>query len=144
MESPFVLSALGLIPRVKPLCISLERHSLRGGQLSYVALSYVWGDTSNLVPILCNGNSIAITPNLHSALLRLRDALTDQGRPLGRIATFDELGSDVCPIWIDSLCSYSHRTRIKPLRNLRYLILHLEEPNQDPFGAQKILGTKVR
>ncbi len=35
----------------------------------FQALSYVWGDPSNKLGILCNGQSFGVTENLHSALL---------------------------------------------------------------------------
>jgi hypothetical protein len=92
----------------------------------YEAISYVWGSHHTTVPIVCNGHRIHITVNLANALSRVR--YLDRPRIL----------------WADAICSYSDRSSIKHLRNLRYLIPHLEEPNHDPFRAQKILGTKVK
>ncbi|KAL5319190.1 hypothetical protein ACEPPN_012239 [Leptodophora sp. 'Broadleaf-Isolate-01'] len=34
----------------------------------YIALSYVWGDESSKVPIICDGKSISVTSNLRDAL----------------------------------------------------------------------------
>lgn len=53
---------------------------------SYEALSYVWGDTDVMRPILLSGKSFNITTNLHLALSRLRY----QDRP--RI------------LWVDAIC----------------------------------------
>ena len=38
----------------------------------YVALSYMWGDPTNTVPILVNNLEVQVTVNLRNALLRLR------------------------------------------------------------------------
>ncbi|RSL49822.1 hypothetical protein CEP54_012247 [Fusarium duplospermum] len=55
-------------------------------QPEYEALSYVWGDTNVNEHIFLDEQAIPITPNLHSALVHLRDA------------------SDVRTIWVDALC----------------------------------------
>ncbi|TGO57863.1 hypothetical protein BCON_0061g00280 [Botryotinia convoluta] len=52
----------------------------------YEALSYVWGSRSGSIPIDCDGKSLLVTENCHSALVRLR-------RRLWRRA-----------LWIDSIC----------------------------------------
>ena len=45
----------------------------------YDALSYVWGDTSNKVPILVNGKELMVTKNLWLALKRLRKSSLKAG-----------------------------------------------------------------
>jgi hypothetical protein len=70
----------------------------------YEALSYVWGDPENKVPIQCNGRRVEITVNLNAAFVRVRYS----GRPR--------------MLWADAVCSYSDRSSIKDLGNLRYLI----------------------
>ncbi|RSL86507.1 hypothetical protein CDV31_016390 [Fusarium ambrosium] len=55
-------------------------------QPEYEALSYVWGDTNVNEHIFLDEQAVPITPNLHSALVHLRDA------------------SDVRTIWVDALC----------------------------------------
>ena len=52
----------------------------------YEALSYVWGDPDETVPILINEHRFNITVNLYAALSRLRD------RSFERI------------IWVDAVC----------------------------------------
>jgi hypothetical protein len=52
----------------------------------YEALSYVWGDSKKPCFISINKQSLAVTENLHAALLRLRD------RSLQRI------------LWVDAIC----------------------------------------
>jgi hypothetical protein len=53
---------------------------------TYDAISYVWGDVQSTVAILCDGQSLQITENLHWALQRLR--LSD----LPRV------------VWADAIC----------------------------------------
>lgn len=69
---------------------SAIRCSLHVASLSerpaYEALSYVWGDENNLIPIQVSGRTIGVTHNLHSALTRLR------------------LGHEDRAVWIDQLC----------------------------------------
>lgn len=50
----------------------------------YIALSYVWGDRLETVPIICDGKSVQVT-------LNLRDALRN-------------LGAGLTYIWADALC----------------------------------------
>jgi hypothetical protein len=38
----------------------------------YDAISYVWGDSSNTVPITCNGRKLNVTLNLNAAFKRIR------------------------------------------------------------------------
>jgi Heterokaryon incompatibility protein (HET) len=52
----------------------------------YEALSYVWGEPGETLPILVNGVRFLVTVNLHAALIRLRD------RSLQRI------------LWVDAIC----------------------------------------
>jgi hypothetical protein len=45
--------------------------------------------------------------------------------------------------WVDSICTYSGRSRIKHLRNLRCLFLHLEEPNLDLFWSTENVASVI-
>jgi hypothetical protein len=85
--------------------------------ISYEALSYTWGDMEMSESIKLNGRELSVVKNLYLALQYLR--LEDIDRIL----------------WIDAIYSYSDRSSIKHLRNLRSLIPHLEEPNEDPFRS---------
>jgi hypothetical protein len=72
-----------------PLHCELRNHSLStlGTRTHlYEALSYVWGNPNETLPINVNGSQIPVTVNLHSALLHLRD------RSIERI------------IWVDAIC----------------------------------------
>jgi hypothetical protein len=60
-------------------------HELHGTHL-YEALSYVWGDPNENLPIFVRGNRFNVTINLHAALLRLRN------HSIERI------------LWIDAIC----------------------------------------
>jgi len=53
----------------------LFNYSLESGQGNhlYEALSYVWGDPKDTVPIFIGRQSFNVTKNLHSALLHLRN-----------------------------------------------------------------------
>jgi hypothetical protein len=55
-------------------------------QPSYEALSYVWGDPKDTVPIIVNGTSFPATRNLVAALLRVRSSVTPR------------------TIWVDAMC----------------------------------------
>jgi hypothetical protein len=55
-------------------------------QLQYTALSYVWGDATYKQPISVNGKLFGITPNLHAALVYIRD----ENKPV--------------QLWVDAVC----------------------------------------
>lgn len=59
--------------------------------LEYDAISYVWGDVSKTVPILCNGRKLNVTQNLHAAFRRIR--LTYRPRI----------------VWADAVCNFSRK-----------------------------------
>ncbi|CCD52555.1 hypothetical protein ACHAPC_003355 [Botrytis cinerea] len=61
----------------------------------YEALSYVWGDPHNTLPISVNEKQFQVTVNLHDALLRLRDH------------SFERI------LWVDAICidQYNHEER---------------------------------
>jgi hypothetical protein len=67
----------------------------------YEALSYCWGNPVMTRPISLDGHRFLATESAELALRYLR--YQDKSRVL----------------WIDALCIYSDRTRIKPRRNLR-------------------------
>lgn len=87
-------------PRQLPLNGELEIVPLASAP-NFVALSYVWGPEADKVPFILGGAEVQITNNLAIALRHLQH---DTQQTL---------------LWIDALCSYSHRTRIKHLRNPR-------------------------
>lgn len=62
----------------------LSVHTL-DDQLSYTALSYVWGDPGDTRPITIHGHEVQVTKNLAEALYQLRS---------------DQTG----PLWVDALC----------------------------------------
>jgi hypothetical protein len=68
----------------------------------YDAISYVWGNPEDTLPVLCNGRSFDITVNLNAAFVRVRYG--DRPRIL----------------WADAVCMYSYRTATNCCRNLRF------------------------
>ncbi|KAI0186890.1 heterokaryon incompatibility protein-domain-containing protein [Xylaria flabelliformis] len=53
---------------------------------SYEALSYVWGSLTGTIPICCNDKELLVTPDLYSALRRLRRRFSSR------------------VLWIDAIC----------------------------------------
>ncbi|EXJ53427.1 uncharacterized protein A1O5_13295 [Cladophialophora psammophila CBS 110553] len=70
--------------------------------VSYDALSYSWGYPEFTATIRCNGTDVLVTQNMLEALVCLRYRHGSRH------------------IWIDAFCTYSDRSRIKHLRNLRF------------------------
>jgi hypothetical protein len=70
----------------------------------YDALSYVWGDASKTVPILCNGRNLNVTMNLNAAFKRVR--LTYRPRIL----------------WADAVCVFLVHRQPLLLRHHRYAL----------------------
>jgi hypothetical protein len=68
---------------------------------TYEALSYTWGDASDLRYIILDLHLFLDTRNLEPAIRQLRKRST----------------SDL--LWVDAICIYVYRHRKKPLRNLR-------------------------
>ena len=83
----------------------------------YTALSYTWGNDVATASLSIDGLSFMIRPNLHSALLALRYISSK------RI------------LWVDAICIYSDRSRIKHCRNLRFGPLFSEG-----FGFAYLVG----
>lgn len=78
---PFALTAHAIrLLRLQPhcveaadICCELFEYSLEGFHLyRYDALSYVWGDPDESLPISIDGHRFDFTLNLHAALSRLR------------------------------------------------------------------------
>jgi hypothetical protein len=91
---------LRLIPdRDKTAAIRCElfNYSLESGRGDHLfeALSYVWGDPKETVPIYLHGSLFNATSNLHAALLRLRN------HTMARI------------IWVDAICIDQGNTKEK-------------------------------
>ena len=77
---------LVLKPGTGDVPLVCDIHTSRLKDISYEAISYVWGSEQKPKPLLCGGKTISITINLHAALARLR--LPDKDRVL----------------WADSVC----------------------------------------
>ena len=56
----------------KPIRCSLIKSNMDNNDSPYEALSYVWGDSRDTVPLTINGHTLHITRNLDNALRNLR------------------------------------------------------------------------
>jgi hypothetical protein len=73
--------------RLSKICCKLHKVSLNDNPVhAYKALSYVWGKDKNRQVIELDGRNIEVTPNLHNALIQIRD------------------GIEVRVFWIDAVC----------------------------------------
>lgn len=79
---------------------SIETVDLSHDIPPYLAVSYVWGDPTNLYPIVCNGQIKQITRNLWDFLSQC------WVRTHGELKTdiFSEIVSFGRPMWIDAVC----------------------------------------
>ena len=73
------------------LSCSLEVRSLNDESLKFDALSYVWGDTTELIPIFVDGKAFLATMNLYEALM-----------------SFRQHGMLPGLIWVDAICINQH------------------------------------
>jgi hypothetical protein len=64
--------------------------NLDDGLIPYIAISYVWGPTTNPERIMCNGNVVQVTSNLYAFLHEYRRRGT--------------AGGDMFPLWVDAIC----------------------------------------
>lgn len=106
-----ILELLPATSRSDPLRCRLSVHRINDLSQKYEALSYVWGELSDTVNLNCDHVWIKISRNLDDALRHLRYRASSRY------------------LWIDAICTYSNRSRIKSLRNLRCLF-PLDGPNQ--------------
>ena len=97
---------------------SLSQHQRHHG-VEYYSLSYVWGEATSMEIVEVNNERVEVRSTLWRFLSSLRDILQDvsdvgfpfkslNGKPVDRIF-----------LWIDFLCIYPDRSRIKHCRNLR-------------------------
>ncbi|KAF5869481.1 putative het-domain-containing protein [Botrytis fragariae] len=96
LQSPRLIRILKLLPSIKqnaPIkCrlteLNIDKYVSHGYKTPgpYEALSYVWGSRSGSILIDCNGKSLLVTENCHTALVRLRRRLWRR------------------TLWIDSIC----------------------------------------
>ncbi|RTE76907.1 hypothetical protein BHE90_008638 [Fusarium euwallaceae] len=87
-DGPDSIRLLELLPgtRQDDIVCNLVEYSLDSRLREYDALSYVWGDKSNLTPIQINERTLMVTTNLRTALLNIRKL--DQP----------------CTLWVDAVC----------------------------------------
>jgi hypothetical protein len=95
----------------------------------YEALSYVWGDPTNRVPIQCNGRQLNVTVNLDAALRRIRH--TDRSRM----------------IWADAICinqtnnrecSYHVSFMDRIYRHAKHVLVCMGDDDAQNVGAKEV------
>lgn len=73
-------------------------------EVEYVALSYTWGDPTNQVGILVNGQPYCVTRSLFTALRRFRQLCTEERSFNNGDFTFCFYPEGSMYIWADALC----------------------------------------
>jgi hypothetical protein len=76
----------------------------------YTAISYTWGPEEPKRQILVNRHCLSVRPNLYKLLANLSDFQTQNANR-----------TPMESLWIDAVCTYSDRTAIKYLGNLRFI-----------------------
>ncbi|KAK4158746.1 heterokaryon incompatibility protein-domain-containing protein [Cladorrhinum sp. PSN259] len=72
------IRVIHILPASDPNAIikcALQTVSLRDEEVTFKALSYVWGDPAARAPIVLNGEQFSVTVNLEAALKRFRDPI---------------------------------------------------------------------
>lgn len=87
-----------------PVRCTLVKSTIEGN-LPYEALSYVWGDSANPIPVSINGHTLHITRNLDTTLrhLRRRSSYRD-ATDAGSDTPAANLPIGTRRIWVDALC----------------------------------------
>jgi hypothetical protein len=125
LPTPSSIRTLELLPEAShdPIKCALHVTDLATDDKVYTALSYVWGNSDDRLVINCNGQKAPVTPNLYSALLRLRNP--GQSRHL----------------WVDALCinqalvAVALRERELQVRMMDKIYTHAREVIVDLGGA---------
>lgn len=81
-----------------------EIHSI-DSLVKFETLSYVWGDPNITETIICDGQLLQVTKNLHDALIQLR--------------AFDGIRAG-SPIWIDAIC-INQKDEVEKTRQVRMM-----------------------
>lgn len=96
----------------------------------YDALSYVWGNPTDLVSVECNGHGLSITRNLDAALRRIRHTL------------------DSCILWVDAICikqtsleERSHHVGFmdRVYRRAKRVLVHLGDDKHGPADVVALI-----
>ncbi len=98
---------LRLLPDAKPFSeirCELFEYTVQPSSRPHLhqALSYVWGDSENRLPIVVNDRRLFVTKNLHAALLNLRNHSLDR------------------VLWIDAVCINQEDDREKE-KQIQYM-----------------------
>ena len=97
LPTPSSIRILDLYPGEgdEPIRCKLRFSELGSESSSYTGLSYCWGDTTDPVPVECNGYKAFVTRNLHSALRRIRDITSPTTMWIDTLCI---------SLWVDALC----------------------------------------
>jgi hypothetical protein len=115
---PYVYDTISTPETIRLLRLDNENNGIISGHLlttsfadapPYFALSYSWGMHKKNVAISWDGRKLCVTASLDQAL-RLLQGLSNEASKWGFVSNW---------FWIDQICIYSDRTRIKTRRNLR-------------------------
>jgi len=109
------LLEVSLTNRYSPVSCNLVTVSLDDNP-EYVALSYVWGDPSDVETLWLNTQPFRATKSLVSAIRRCREAARVICLEQGKTSS-----SQAIRVWADALCIYSHRTTMKHLGTMRFV-----------------------
>ncbi|KIM99723.1 hypothetical protein OIDMADRAFT_19757 [Oidiodendron maius Zn] len=86
---------LTILPsKTSDICCSVAVQSL-DKQIPYIALSYVWGDSTSQRRITCDGRALEVTENLYHAIQHLKQKQITE------------------PLWIDAICINQRDNREK-------------------------------
>jgi hypothetical protein len=112
---------------LKHVTLQRVKDSPNPSQLAFDALSYVWGDTNDRLPILIDGKELLIIRNLWLALYQLRESFTADPMTQGMF-------------WIDAICidqtnldERSHQVRLMAViySQARQVVVWLGEEDKD-------------
>ncbi|KAL1902496.1 hypothetical protein Sste5346_001477 [Sporothrix stenoceras] len=133
IKSDFEIRLLELLPSTADDdddIVRVELHSARLDKLlSFEAISYCWGDPTDVMPILCNGEPLDITVSLYGALRRFRPRAGEPKRTL----------------WADAICIQQTNLAEKASQVMHMphvysradrVLVWLGEDNNDPWVAK--------
>ncbi|KAF8855763.1 hypothetical protein BDZ45DRAFT_542578, partial [Acephala macrosclerotiorum] len=82
-----------------PLCLKLK-HVHLNEELEYIAISYLWGNATDMVNIQINSHNLSVTRSLFEALQRFRELARTSGDPTSHYAGM----SSPYWFWADAIC----------------------------------------
>jgi hypothetical protein len=114
---------------------SLSQHQSHHG-VEYYALSYVWGEATNMEIVEVNNERVEVRSTLWHFLCSLRDILQDVSDVNSPFKSLNGKPADRTFLWIHFLCIYSHQTTMKFLGTLRFPPQFFEDFHSSELGIQ--------